>query len=171
MKRVIVTVVMMLATLVFVQAQLQPIKPEIPLFKPQMLKEEDILGRYGSAWKIYWDGFEGTLVLLKGGKGYIQDASNNKYDLTYVILKNPQDNVAGMTGPGYTGKASSLGHRIVFLVDFHKTSNNTQDDQRFDGYIFTQSIKDPTKRAMAGITIFDNIPFGFYATYWMDVTG
>lgn len=174
MGKVVVVTMVLLGTLIFAQVgQVQPIKPNIP-FVPMLttkVQEVDVLGPYGSVWRIYWDGWEGMLVLFKGGNGYIQDSNNVRYNLTYVILKNPQDNISGMTGPGYTGKASTLGHRIVFMVDFANTPNNTQDDQRFDGYIFTQTLKTPAKRAIAGITWWDSIPFGFYATFWYDVPG
>jgi len=173
MKRAILFLVILVSGLIFAQTgQLQPIKPSIP-FTPLLtttIKESQLIGPYGSAWKIYWDGWEGTLVLLKGGKGYIE-VSGTRYDLEYVILKNPQDNIAGMTGPGYTGKNTNLGHRIVFMVDFARTPANKSDDQRFDGYVFTQTIDNASKRAMAGITWWDGIPFGFYAIYWTNVPG
>lgn len=174
MGKVVLATIVLLGTLIFAQiGQVQPVKPSIP-FAPLLtskVQEVDVLGPYGSVWKIYWDGWEGTLVLYKNGTGYLQDTNNIRYNMTYVILKNPQDNISGMTGPGYTGKASTLGHRIVFMVDFANTPNNTQDDQRFDGYIFTQTLKVPAKRAIAGITWWDSIPFGFYATFWYDVPG
>ncbi|MEJ5228440.1 MAG: hypothetical protein WHT65_00390 [Pseudothermotoga sp.] len=168
-------VAVLLSSLLLAQTQMTPVKPgiaNIP-FLPLLttMNQNDIIGPYGSVWKIYWDGWEGELVLFKGGTGYIKSSDGNKYNLTYSILRNPQDSVSGMTGPGYTGKNSNIGHRIVFLVDFANTANNTQDDQRFDGYIFTQTIKNAPKRAMAGITWWDGIPFGFYAIYWYDVPG
>ncbi|AEH50566.1 hypothetical protein [Pseudothermotoga thermarum] len=140
-KKLIFVAVLALSGLLL--AQVQPLKPAVNIpFTPQLLttiKEQDVIGQYGSVWKIYWDGWEGTLVLFRGGKGYIEDSDRNRYDLTYVILKNPQDNIMGMTGPGYTGKNSNLGHRIVFLVDFARTPNDTKDDQRFDGYVLEVS--------------------------------
>ncbi|WP_028843855.1 hypothetical protein [Pseudothermotoga elfii] len=172
MGKVFVITLVLFSTLIFAQTQLQPIKPNIP-FIPQLpttVQESDLLGRYGSVWKIFWDGWEGTLVFQKDGKGYIEDENRNKYNLTYTILRNPQDSISSMTGPGYTGKKTNLGHRVVFFVDFANTPNNQQDDQRFDGYIFTQTLK-TMKRAIAGITWWDNIPFGFYATYWYDIPG
>ncbi len=172
MLKVIFCVVMvLLSTLVL--AQLGQVTPHIP-FTPLLstsMSQADIIGAYGSVWKIYWDGWEGELVLELKGNGYIKTSDGKRYNLTYVILRNPQDSVLGMTGPGYTGKNSNLGHRIVFLVDFANTPSNTQDDQRFDGYIFTQTIKNPQKRAMAGITWWDGIPFGFYATYLYGIPG
>ncbi len=121
---------------------------------------------YGSEWKIYWDGWEGYMNLFPNGTGHIETSDRKYYRLRYFILKNPQDNVEGMTGPGYTGRSSNLGHRIIFFVDFANTPNNPQDDQRFDGYIFTQTIKaSNSRKAMAGITWWNGIPFGFYATF------
>lgn len=171
MKKIFLVILTLVAALSL--AQLQPLKPAIP-FVPLLsttIREVDVLGPYGSVWKIYWDGWEGTLVLFKNGTGYIDAADGKRYNLTHMILKNPQDNVAGMTGPGYTGKSSNMGHRIVFFVDFAQTPNNTQDDQRFEGYLFTQTIKTSNKRAIAGITWWDGIPFGFYATFWYGVPG
>lgn len=171
MGKVVLVTIVLLSTLIL--GQLQPLKPNIP-FVPLLstkVQEADVLGPYGSVWKIYWDGWEGTLVFFKNGTGYIEDTNRVRYNLTYVILKNPQDNISGMTGPGYTGKSSTLGHRIVFMVDFANTPSNTQDDQRFDGYIFTQTLKVSGKRSIAGITWWDAIPFGFYATFWYDVPG
>ena len=75
----------------------------------------------------------------------------------YKITLNPQDSIEGMQGPG-NQKPSSLGHRIVFWVDFNNTPKNPKDDQRFDGYMMTQ-----TKDAIAGVTWWNGIPFGFYA--------
>lgn len=152
-------------------AQLQPLKPTVPStpLLTSNIREVDIVGPYGSVWKVYWDGWEGTLVFFKNGTGYVE-VEGKRYSLSYAILKNPQNDVAGMKGPGYTGKDSNLGHRVVFLVDFAQTPN-TEDDQRFEGYVFTQTIRTPSKRAMAGITWWNGIPFGFYAVYWYDVPG
>ncbi len=92
--------------------------------------------------KIYWDGWgRDTGVFQRWKRLSLKMQTRLSTNLTYVILKNPQDNISGMTGPGYVGKASTLGHRIVFMVDFANTPGNTQDDQRFDGYIFTQTLK------------------------------
>ncbi|MEN3009214.1 hypothetical protein [Pseudothermotoga sp.] len=139
-------------------------------FAQRSVRDVDILGAsgvgVGTVWKIYWDGWEGTLVLRRVGNSYLETTDGKRYTVRYFILKNPQDNVEGMTGPGYTGRTSNLGHRIVFFVDFANTPNNPQDDQRFDGYIFTQTIKaQGSKKAMAGITWWNGIPFGFYATF------
>ncbi len=142
---------------------------------PQII-DSDVLGGHGTAagtaWKIYWDGWEGTLVLRRTGGSYLETSDGKRYNVRYFILKNPQDNVEGMTGPGYTGRSSNLGHRIIFFVDFANTPNNPQDDQRFDGYLFTQTIKAwDNRKAMAGITWWNGIPFGFYAVLWQVIPG
>lgn len=74
---------------------------------------------------------------------------------------NQQDVVEGRTGPGYIGVDWDYRHRLVFWVDFQQTPEKPEDDQRFDGYIMTQ-----TEHALAGITWKKGIPvrfsFGFH---------
>lgn len=140
---------------------------------PQGIAGSDILGPYGSVWKIVWDGWEGRLVLRPAPwvtQSYLE-TGGKKYSVRYKILVNPQDKIDGLQGPGYTGRNSSLRHRIVFWVDFDNTPRNLADDQRFDGYVFTKTIKKLGKQAMAGVTWWKSIPFGFYATFRYDVPG
>ena len=47
---------------------------------------------------------------------------------------------------------------IQFFVDFNNTPANPGDDQEFEGYLFTHN-----SNAMAGITHWNNDPYGFYA--------
>jgi hypothetical protein len=61
---------------------------------------------------------------------------------------------------------SNLKHRVVFWVDFGKTSRDLQDDQRIDGYIITQTLD-----GMAGVTWWNGIPFGFSARFEGNVVG
>ena len=76
--------------------------------------------------------------------------------LVYHAFTNPQDAIDGEQGPGYLGSDSTLGHRIVFWVDFNDTPD-IRDVQRFDGYLMTA-----TEDAMAGVTWAAAVPHGFY---------
>jgi hypothetical protein len=115
-----------------------------------------------------WDGWKATLTLGRDGTGGLSPLHGLRTNcgVRAQYLKDPQDDVDGQTGPGYLGTSSSLKHRIVFWVDFPRTFKNTTDDQRFDGYFFTQ-----TKDGMAGVTWWNGIPFGFYAKYEGEVAG
>ncbi len=115
------------------------------------------LDSYGCVYHIVWDGWKGFLTLSPDGTGTLQ-TKGRRYSVRHQILLNPQDTIEGSRGPGYL-TSSTLKHRIVFWVDFKNTPNNPNDDQRFDGYMMTQ-----TKDAIAGITWWNRIPFGFYAT-------
>lgn len=123
------------------------------------IRSSDILGPNGYVYSIVWDGFKGELVLRAGTRiaESVLTKDSREYKVRYQILLDPQQSVDGMRGPGYIIN-SSLKHRIVFWVDFNNTPSNLTDDQRFDGYVMTQ-----TKDAIAGITWWSRIPFGFYA--------
>ncbi len=114
---------------------------------------------YGCHYEIVWDGWKGSLTLRPDGTGTLTQTTGTRgnYSVRHQILLNPQDNIEGIRGPGYL-TSSTLKHRIVFWVDFRKTPDNPNDDQRFDGYMMTK-----TKDAIAGITWWNRIPFGFYA--------
>jgi len=128
----------------------------------------DYLGSYGLVWKLVWDGWEGELVLRP--TPWTANSKLSKggavYKVRYELVRNPQENIDGMMGPGYLGASSRLGHRIVFWVDFPGTPTNLLDDQRFDGYMMTQ-----TEKAFAGVTWSNRIPYGFYATFRYGVPG
>lgn len=172
MKRVTLLLALLLSGLVFAQIPLKPFNPINPPTLPTELKETDLIGPFGTVYRFYWDGWEGKLVLYRGGTGHLE-VDGRKYNARFVFPCNPQDIVAGTVGagPGYTGKNTNMGHRIVIFIDFPNTPNNRADDQRFDGYVFTQTIKTPGKIAAAGITWWDGIPFGFYMTYWYEIIG
>ena len=117
-----------------------------------------IKGPYGSSYDFVWDGFRGTLTFYTSSVAYLTVGPTD-YSVRFVIGKNAQDVVDGYQGPGYRVNTANA-HRVVLWVDFNKTPNNPYDDQRFDGYWFTQ-----TNNGMAGVTWWSNIPFGFYMTF------
>jgi len=121
--------------------------------------------QYSAEYRIVWAaGYQGRLVLHPPAPpfyiptGFIEAGGVTSY-LVYHALTDPQDVIGGQQGPGYLGTDSTLGHRIVFWVDFNGTRDTMRDDQRFDGYLMTIS-----RNAMAGVTWVDDIPHGFYAT-------
>lgn len=136
----------------------------IPFIAFAALTQNDFIGcsSYGCTYNIVWDGWNGYLTLGPDGKTgelsqWLPSGGSKHFAVRYKIALNPQDSIEGMQGPG-NQKPSSLGHRIVFWVDFNNTPKNPKDDQRFDGYMMTQ-----TKDAIAGVTWWNGIPFGFYA--------
>jgi len=136
----------------------------IPFIAFAALTKNDFIGcsSYGCTYNIVWDGWKGYLTLGPDGKTgelsqSLPSGGPKYFAVRYKIALNPQDSIEGMQGPG-NQKPSSLGHRIVFWVDFNNTPKNLKDDQRFDGYMMTQ-----TKDAIAGVTWWNGIPFGFYA--------
>lgn len=107
---------------------------------------------------------------------YFDEFTTEKVD---PIPRNQQDWVFGQpggNGPGYGGVDWDYQHRIVFRVDFKRTPSDYLDDQRFDGYILTQTQADGVlqinKDGFAGITwktqdipIAPHYPVGFWATF------
>ncbi len=105
-----------------------------------------------------------------GKKPYIQDPdpAGKQYTIRFdesgkivnPIPRNQQDMVDGRKGPGYSeGVDWDYRHRLVFWVDFNQTPD-LSDDQRFDGYIMTQ-----TEHAFAGITWNGGVPAPFHASF------
>ncbi|MCX6557525.1 MAG: hypothetical protein NTW95_08885 [Candidatus Aminicenantes bacterium] len=92
-------------------------------------------------WAMNHDGWEGTLVLRAAGipGGLFGD---------YLAADGKVHFVQG----------SVEAHKIVFYVDLKDTKGLPEDDQRFEGYLFTQS-----RQAMAGTTTWANIVYGWSA--------
>jgi hypothetical protein len=130
------------------------------------MDELDIIGSDGTQFEIRWDGWSGLLELYPTAWA---NASNKlstggrDYGLRYEIHHDAQGDVEGMTGPGYIGADTSHGHRIVMWVDFE----NGEKSQRFDGYLFNQTGAD----AMAGVTWWQGMPYGFYAVRRLRIPG
>ena len=109
----------------------------------QLQRGDFICGDF-STYDIVWDGWRGELV-LGSGRDSIRLGSTTYVIRGYTILADPQDVIEEIEGPGYLGIASPFRHRIVFWVDSNNTPSDPTDDQRFDGYLMTQ-----TKDAIAG---------------------
>lgn len=124
------------------------------------IRMEDVVkSDLGSIYKLVWDGWQGNLTLFRDGTGHLEIARGDHRRVRFQLAE-PQDPVEGLTGPGFLGKPGALHHRVIFWVDFQRTDGQPGDDQRFDVYFFTQTLN-----AMAGVTWWDGIPFGFYATF------
>jgi hypothetical protein len=124
-----------------------------------------VKGPNGSFYNLTWDGFQGSLLLRRDGSGALYLAgSRQAYSVRISPLSNQQDTVSGRQGPGYIGSNTFMTHRVVFWIDLNNTPTNPNDDQRFDGYFFTQTLN-----GMAGVTWWSGIPFGFSATYAYDM--
>lgn len=124
-----------------------------------------VKGTYGSYYNLRWDGWQGTLELRREGNGRLW-AGGQVYAVRATYLADQQTWVDNQQGPGYLGANSSMKHRVVFWIDLANTPWYPWDDQRFDGYFFTGSLN-----AMAGVTWWASLPFGFYATYAGEVLG
>ncbi len=120
---------------------------------PGSVEKGDFVGTF----KMNHDGWVGELTLWKVDddsaqhlpniKGTYKDQDGKTHDV-YAWVRTPTYAMPAAWGPD---------HKIEFYIDFEDTAQ-TSDDQKFEGYLFTQ-----TKDAMAGITYWNGIPFGFYA--------
>lgn len=131
------------------------------------IRESDFVGSEGKIYDIVWDGWKGQLILApKQSESYLV-REGVRCSVEYLIC-NPQDKAAthtgiailggGRQGPGFSQVTSDLKHRIFFTVHFKA------GPQLFDGYMMTQ-----TRNAIAGITLWKGVPYGFYAIYTGDV--
>jgi hypothetical protein len=110
-------------------------------------------------WEMAHDGWKGELTLSASLDSYVDNAPN-LVGTYYRATDGATFSVRGYVRTWRYPLAASWGpdHQIEFFIDFAKTANNRDDDQRFQGFLYSG-----TKDAMAGRTWWNGIPFGFYA--------
>ncbi len=115
---------------------------------PQLVSGTVTTNNFVSAYAMNHDGWEGVLKLWRN-LNTIHQISPDYWALMgqYTDHNNNVHNVRGKVKESIANPAGWVDHKIEFYIDFNNTSTNSSDDQKFEGYLFTQ-----TKDGMAGIT-------------------
>lgn len=127
--------------------------PSLRLGGVSRIQKQDLAGTY----TMVHDGWKGTLRLQAADDSPIEAAPN----LTGTWTA-PEGYLRGVRGYMRTWSypqppAFGPDHKALLYIDF-PDSLPTEDDSKFEGYLFTR-----TKEAIAGLTYWNNTPFGFYA--------
>ncbi|MEZ0329799.1 MAG: hypothetical protein ABWK15_09660 [Dissulfuribacterales bacterium] len=126
-----------------------------PQLKSGIVTTNDFIGAYS----MNHDGWKGALKLWRNPNTI--HAIGTDYWLLLGQYTDQNNNIHKVRGKVKESVANPVGwvdHKIEFYIDFNNTPTNLNDDQKFEGYLFTQ-----TKDGMAGITWWNNTPYGFYA--------
>jgi hypothetical protein len=117
------------------------------------VQKADVVGAYD----MVHDGWRGTLDLRARPDDPIEALHN--LGGTWTGSGGDTHGVRGFMRTWQYPLPPSFGpdHALDLRIDFGDTIH-TDDDQRFAGYFFTQS-----KDAIAGVTFWNDVPFGFYA--------
>lgn len=128
--------------------------PSLRINGVSRVQKADFVGLY----RQNHDGWQGRLELWALADDYIEQLPNvgGRYTGSDGRPHSVRGYVRTWSYP--LPEANWPDHMMRFYVNFPDTAT-PDDDQRFEGYLFTQ-----TRDAMAGLTWWNNIPFGFYAT-------
>ncbi|MDD3554571.1 MAG: C25 family cysteine peptidase [Deltaproteobacteria bacterium] len=126
---------------------------------PQLISGPVTTNSFIGTYSMNHDGWEGVLKLWRN-LSTIHVIGSDFWALLgqYTDQNNKTHAVRGKVKESVANPAGWVDHKIEFYIDFNDTITNQNDDQKFEGYLFTQ-----TKDGMAGITWWNNTPFGFYA--------
>jgi len=105
---------------------------------PSDIPKQDFYG----TWKMFHDGWEGSLILKAGGAAKILSGQYK-----------------GLDARVHAVSGTAEGHRLTFQIDFNDSNTFTPEDQAFSGYLFTQG-----RSGMAGTSTWSGVPLGWYAT-------
>ena len=113
--------------------------------------------RSSGTYDMVHDNWEGTLTLAAAEGDPVEGVGN--VGGTYTGTDGVTHAVQGFVRAFNYPLVPSWGpdHQIVFYIDFPDTLT-TSDDQRFAGYLFTHGGE-----GIAGSTLWNGTPFGFYA--------